>query len=49
MFNNFSFEDRGVYETMWKNTVRPDRSQIKIRHMRIHVEYLRLQTHIQNM
>ena len=30
MFNNFSFEDRAVYEIMWKNTVESDRPQMTI-------------------
>jgi hypothetical protein len=31
MFNNFFlFENRSVYEIMWKNMVRPDRSQMTI-------------------
>jgi hypothetical protein len=29
-----SFENRAVYEIMWKNTLQPDRLQITIRHMR---------------
>jgi len=35
MFNNLVFENRAVYEIMWKNTAQPDRAQIKIWRMRI--------------
>jgi len=31
----FFFENRTVYDIMWKNTVEPDRAQVKIRRMRI--------------
>ena len=34
-FNNFFFENHAVYETMWKNTVEPDRTQLKIWYMRV--------------
>jgi len=36
MFSNFFFENRDVYELIWKNMVQPDRPQmtIIIRHMR---------------
>jgi len=30
MFNNFIFENRAVYEIMWKYTVRPDRPQMTV-------------------
>jgi hypothetical protein len=30
MFNNFSSENRAVYEIMWKSVVEPDRSQMTI-------------------
>ena len=30
MFNSFSFENRAVYEIMWKNNVEPDRTQMTI-------------------
>jgi len=35
MFNNFFFENRTVYETMWKNIVKPGRPQVNIWRMRI--------------
>jgi len=36
MSNNFfSFENRAVYEILWKNTVDPGRPQTTIRRMRI--------------
>jgi len=41
------FEDRAVYEIMWKNIVQPARPQVTIWSMRIIC--LRLQTHTQNM
>jgi hypothetical protein len=31
----FCFENRAVYEIMWKNTVQPDRPQMAIWRMRI--------------
>ena len=31
----FSFENRAVYEIMWRNIVLPDRPQITLRRMRI--------------
>ena len=34
MFNNLFSENGAVYETMWKNIVQPDRSQMTIRRMR---------------
>jgi hypothetical protein len=34
MFNDIIFENHAVYEIMWKNTVQPDRPQIKIWLMR---------------
>jgi hypothetical protein len=30
MLNNVFSENRAVYEIMWKNTVQPDRPQMKI-------------------
>jgi len=30
IFNNFFFDIRVVYEIMWKNTVYPDRTHMKI-------------------
>jgi hypothetical protein len=35
MFNNFFFENRVVYEIMWKNIVHLDRPQMTIRCMRM--------------
>jgi hypothetical protein len=35
MFNNVFFENRAVYEIMWKNTVQRDRPQMKIWRMSI--------------
>ena len=34
MFRNFFFENRAVYEIMWKNTVEPGWSQMTTRRMR---------------
>ena len=34
MFNNFCFENRAVYEKMWKNTVESDRPQMTMWLMR---------------
>jgi hypothetical protein len=33
MFNNFFFENRAVYEVMWKNIVERSRPQMTIWHM----------------
>ena len=47
MFSNFFFfENRSVYEIMWENVVDPDRRQDACD---LQAEYLRLQTHIQNV
>jgi len=35
MFKNLFFENRAVYETMWKNTAEPGGLQLTIRRMRI--------------
>jgi len=35
MFHHFFFENRAVYEIMWKNTVEPGWPQMKMRRMRI--------------
>ena len=35
MFSNFFFQNRALYEIMWKNTVEPDMPQMKIWRMRI--------------
>jgi len=35
MFNKFFFENRAIYEIMWKNIVQPDRPQVTIRRMRL--------------
>jgi len=32
MFNNLYFENRDVYEIMWKSVVEPDRPQITTQH-----------------
>jgi hypothetical protein len=34
-FNNFSSENRAVYEIMWKNVIQPGRPQVTLRDMRI--------------
>jgi hypothetical protein len=34
MFSNSLFENRAVYEVMWKNIVEPDRQQMTIWRMR---------------
>jgi hypothetical protein len=34
VFNNFFPENRTLYEILWKNTVKPDRPQMTIWHMR---------------
>ena len=50
MFNNFIFENRTVYEMMWKNTVESGRPQMTVWCMyTLHAGYLRLQTHTQNL
>ena len=41
MFKNF-FENRAVYEIMWKNIIEPDRPQMTIWRMRISCWILRL-------
>jgi len=46
LFNNII---PNVYDITWENIVEPDRTQMKIRRMRIACGYLRIQTHIQNM
>jgi hypothetical protein len=35
MFNNFSFENRAVYEIILKNIVQPEMTQMKVTSMRI--------------
>ena len=35
MFKNFFFLNRTIYETLWKNTVQPDRPQMTVWRMRI--------------
>ena len=42
-------ENRAVYEIMWKNIVESGRPQMTIWLVRYSAEYLRLQTHTQNM
>jgi len=51
MFNNLFFEDHAVCEIMSKNTVEPDRRQIRIQYgaRALHAGYLRLPKHSQNM
>ena len=49
-FNNFFFfENHAVCEKMWKNIVESGRPQNINDACALHAEYLRLQTHIQNM
>jgi len=45
----FLVENRAVYEIMWKDTVHPDRPQMTIWRMPLHVGYQRLQARTQNM
>jgi hypothetical protein len=47
MINNFFFENRVVYEIMWKNIVQPDRPQMTTQYgtCALHAGQLRLQTH----
>ena len=35
MFSNFFFENRAIYEIMWKNIVEPGRPQMTIWRMRV--------------
>ena len=39
------FENRTVYEIIWKNRLKPERSQMKYGACAFHAEYLKLQTH----
>jgi len=48
VFNNILFQNRAVYEIMWKNIVQPNRSQTIIGTCALHAGYLRLQTHTHN-
>jgi hypothetical protein len=41
--NNIFFENRALYEKMWKNTVEPDRPQMTIWDKGLQTGYLRLQ------
>jgi len=41
----FSFENRAVYQVMWKNTIPPGSPQKTVRRLRVDAEYLGLQTH----
>jgi len=41
MFNTFSFENRVVYEIMWKNIVEPGRPQMKYGACELHAGYQR--------
>jgi hypothetical protein len=45
----FFLENRAVYEIMWRNSVEPDKPQMAVWRMRLHAEYLWLQTHTHNM
>jgi hypothetical protein len=45
----FFFENRAVYEIMWKNIAEPDKPQMIIWRLRSHAGCLTLQTHTQNM
>jgi hypothetical protein len=47
----FPPRNRTVYELMWKNIIEPDRSPTKIRYdsCSLRAEYVRLQTHSENM
>jgi hypothetical protein len=45
----FFFENRGVYEIMWKNTVEPGTPQMTNTACASHSVYLRLQIHTQDM
>jgi hypothetical protein len=42
VFNNLSFENRTVCEIMWKNTVKPNRSQTIIGTCALYARYPRL-------
>ena len=46
MLKTFFFENRAVYEVMWKNVVQPDKPYGVCA---LHAGYLRLQTHAKNM
>ena len=35
MFSKFFFENRAVYEMMWKGIAEPDKPQMTVWHMRI--------------
>jgi hypothetical protein len=48
MFNNFLFENRAVYDIMWKYTVEPGRPHTTKWRMDLHAGHLRLQIHMQN-
>ena len=48
VFSDFFYENRGVYEIIWKkNIVERGCPQMKIWRMRVGAGYLRLQTHTQ--
>ena len=50
MFNNFSSENRAVYEIVWKNMVEPNRPQnTYYGASTLHAGYLWLLTHTRNM
>jgi len=50
-FDNFFFENRAVYEIMWKHIVQPDRPQMTVEYgaCALHAGCLRLQIHVQDM
>jgi hypothetical protein len=43
VFNNYFFENRDIYEIMWKNMVEPDRPQVTI--WLIHISLKARHTH----
>jgi hypothetical protein len=51
VFSIFFFENRAVFEIMWKNIVQPYRPQMTIQYgaYALHAVYLRLQTQTHNM
>ena len=49
MFNDFFSENRTVYETMWKNIVKPVGHKCPYGSCALHAGYLQLKTHTQNM
>jgi hypothetical protein len=49
MFNDLIFENRVLYKVMWKNAIELERDIWQYGASALHVGYLRLQTHTQNM